>query len=303
MATQNADMRGPSAGKKTLSHKIQCVGCGKTFTPNEEEDAKRRFSEDGEEFICEMHRNQLCNDCFDAAVAENIEIRALRRSFARAMKTACKRIYGFGDESEDEDDEAPSGNVQRRQIEKPSSKLPEADKTCAHCGKVGDLDRCSKCKVTYYCCRSHQAADYAKHKANCQAPNVLVNVPAQPTKTGHDENPCEAPDSDTQSTSKVCAYCGVNAGNLSRCARCKCTWYCSAEHQKAHYPEHKRDCRMIANTAERTAQTSPQVPMDQFHLSKGLGPFGMSFGNRPTYMENEDIMPEESQVISWKNLG
>jgi hypothetical protein len=88
------------------------------------------------------------------------------------------------DELPSEDDELPLENVQ--QTEKASSSSFSRERTCAYCGKVGNLDRCAKCKSTFYCSPSHQAADYAKHKADCQAPKTLANDTAQPTNTvGH----------------------------------------------------------------------------------------------------------------------
>ncbi|CAM9967240.1 unnamed protein product, partial [Heterosigma akashiwo] len=38
-----------------------------------------------------------------------------------------------------------------------------------------------------------------------------------------------------------CAVCGVGAG-LHGCAGCRLVYYCSKEHQKAHWKEHKPAC-------------------------------------------------------------
>jgi hypothetical protein len=226
-------------------------------------------------------------------VANENERRAFRRNLDRVAKGIWKKIYlNEGSEvpwseDEDEDNEAPWDHVQRQTgTNHASSSSLLGEKSCAHCGKVGDLDRCAKCKVTFYCSRSHQAADHAKHKLNCQVPMAVVNDTAQPA---NGEKPCNAADSDGQPSSsiaKACAYCGAR-DNLSKCARCKCTWYCSVEHQRAHYHEHKQECRMIADMAEIAAQ-SPPVPIDPFHVSKGLFPFNMLFGNPPTPVESKE---------------
>ncbi len=39
----------------------------------------------------------------------------------------------------------------------------------------------------------------------------------------------------------TCELCGA-LQNLKVCARCKGAWYCSKEHQKTHWKEHKRSC-------------------------------------------------------------
>lgn len=130
----------------------------------------------------------MCNDCFHTAVSNDNERRAYRRSMESAVKGIWKKIYlKDGDkvpwsEDEDEDDEPPLENVKR--TEKASSSFSR-ERTCAYCGKVGNLDRCAKCKSTFYCSPSHQAADYAKHKAGCQAPKTLANDTAPTNTVGH----------------------------------------------------------------------------------------------------------------------
>ena len=47
-----------------------------------------------------------------------------------------------------------------------------------------------------------------------------------------------------------CAMCGMDDGHvyggLRRCGRCKTTWYCTAECQRAHWPAHRCNCEAIA---------------------------------------------------------
>jgi hypothetical protein len=240
----------------------------------------------------------MCNDCFHKEVVIDNERRAFGRDLGRALKQVWKELYLVPwTEDEDEDDEAPLDNV-HPQTDEASSFSLSGETTCAHCGKGGNLNRCAKCKVTFYCSRSHQAADYGKHKANCQA---VVNDTAQPTRTRNvHEQPCDAPSSNKQlpasSTWRICAHCGIKGDKLSRCARCKCTWYCSVEHQKAHYPEHKQECRMIADTAKAYA-LPPSVPTDMFHPH--------IWANKTVCMMNlksEGTMPKEHRVISWREL-
>lgn len=39
----------------------------------------------------------------------------------------------------------------------------------------------------------------------------------------------------------ACAYCG-DAGATWVCARCGTTAYCNADHQRAHWSQHKKQC-------------------------------------------------------------
>lgn len=40
---------------------------------------------------------------------------------------------------------------------------------------------------------------------------------------------------------KCCHVCG-RTGDMKKCARCKAVFYCGAECQKKHWPEHKKEC-------------------------------------------------------------
>jgi hypothetical protein len=98
------------------------------------------------------------------------------------------------------------------------------------------------------------------------------------------------------STWLICAHCGVKSDKLSRCSRCKCTWYCSADHQRAHYPNHKLECRLIACKEEAFSQP-PAVPTNLFH------PHIMA--NKTVCvmnLKNKEAMRKEHPVISWREL-
>jgi hypothetical protein len=42
-----------------------------------------------------------------------------------------------------------------------------------------------------------------------------------------------------------CCYCDEGAvATMKKCGRCKAVYYCGAAHQQAHWPEHKRDCKV-----------------------------------------------------------
>lgn len=42
---------------------------------------------------------------------------------------------------------------------------------------------------------------------------------------------------------RTCAFCARRTFNLSKCSACKAVYYCDAECQKKHWPEHKKDCK------------------------------------------------------------
>ena len=50
----------------------------------------------------------------------------------------------------------------------------EVNKPCGHCGKPEGKQRCSRCKVVYYCGRECQNTDWKEHKKTCGA------APARP---------------------------------------------------------------------------------------------------------------------------
>jgi len=39
---------------------------------------------------------------------------------------------------------------------------------CVVCGKTGDLKKCSRCRIMYYCNKEHQNQDWKRHKLECQ---------------------------------------------------------------------------------------------------------------------------------------
>lgn len=48
--------------------------------------------------------------------------------------------------------------------------------------------------------------------------------------------------SDASSQANICQYCKKHNESLSRCGRCKIVWYCSTDHQRADWSQHKTKC-------------------------------------------------------------
>jgi hypothetical protein len=55
----------------------------------------------------------------------------------------------------------------------------------------------------------------------------------------------------------MCAFCGMlDEERLNKCARCKQTYYCCREHQKAHWKEHKPDCKELRDQRTNAPTTT-----------------------------------------------
>jgi len=68
---------------------------------------------------------------------------------------------------------------------------------------------------------------------------------------------------------KECAIC-LGVHHLSKCGRCLSVWYCSVEHQKQDWPEHKKTCgQSKIEEAEVAAKNPP---------TKCMGPPGTKCG-------------------------
>lgn len=53
-----------------------------------------------------------------------------------------------------------------------------------------------------------------------------------------------------QALSHSCAHCGrfeqpFDRERMPKCGKCKRRWYCNAQHQLEHWPEHKRACKLL----------------------------------------------------------
>ena len=44
----------------------------------------------------------------------------------------------------------------------------EEQLACEHCGNFGELKRCSRCKIVYYCSVECQRTHWKSHRSNCQ---------------------------------------------------------------------------------------------------------------------------------------
>ncbi len=48
----------------------------------------------------------------------------------------------------------------------------------------------------------------------------------------------------------VCRLAATPDTPLKRCSKCACIFYCSQEHQRAHWKQHRKMCSYLATAAE-----------------------------------------------------
>ena len=98
-----------------------------------------------------------------------------------------------------------------------------------------------------------------------------------------------------------CAMCGMDDGHvyggLRRCGRCKTTWYCTAECQRAHWPAHRCNCEAIAARGGLKLLTASgkaaQVAVDAAKAYLALPPSLRAWSLRP----EAAAMREDSRFV------
>ena len=102
-----------------------------------------------------------------------------------------------------------------------------------------------------------------------------------------------------------CAMCGMDDGHvyggLRRCGRCKTTWYCTAECQRAHWPAHRCNCEAIAARGGLKLLTASgkaaQVAVDAAKAYLALPPSLRAWSLRP----EAAAMREDSRFVKTGN--
>ena len=99
--------------------------------------------------------------------------------------------------------------------------------------------RCSRCRVAFYCSKVCQKQDKWRHEPNCD--NAVLKT--------------------------ECSDCGVEREGMMKCSSCLKVYYCNAECQRNHWAKHRSSCH---KTAEETIKLVEQ--MKKFLDMKKLNP-------------------------------
>ncbi len=134
------------------------------------------------------------------------------------------------------------------------------------------LKKCDRCRRVRYCSTDCLAADWPVHKVACRAPRPPslddapssahtrraavvgggTSDPAWPGPCAEPRLPVSvsdgAPERSVGAVGAVRACGSPGCSELARsfCGRCESVWYCSAAHQKEHWPQHKLVCRRVS---------------------------------------------------------
>ena len=87
-------------------------------------------------------------------------------------------------------------------------------------------------------------------KAGGTAEDCEMVAPLEPAATANDREISLGEDVDVIAAAlgiHECAQCDTTARKLRKCAGCLVARYCSPEHQEAHWPVHKLQCRKLAD--------------------------------------------------------
>jgi len=83
---------------------------------------------------------------------------------------------------------------------------------------------------------------------------------------------------ESQPRTMKCGYCGVESNKLKACSACKKVAYCSKEHQREHWKDHKKACKPSEKKADAPnphirAEDAPDVPVT-WEDQKNINAFG-----------------------------
>ena len=98
-----------------------------------------------------------------------------------------------------------------------------------HCWRceTACTERCSRCRVAFYCSKECQKQDTWRHEPEC----------------------------DAAALKRKCMGCGKEDEGMLRCSTCAKAWYCSAKCQKKEWGNHKSQCHDIVEKTINLATT------------------------------------------------
>ena len=112
--------------------------------------------------------------------------------------------------------------------------------------------RCSRCRVAFYCSKECQKRDKWRHEPDCD--DALLK--------------------------KKCLGCGVEQEGMMKCTNCMKACYCSVECQRNHWPQHMPSCQ---TTVEKLLELAELIK--ECHASNTMKTPGLQatyyWGNMP----------------------
>lgn|SRR3989338_476839 len=92
-----------------------------------------------------------------------------------------------------------------------------------------------------------------------------------------------------------CAVC-QRTDNLMQCGGCKSEVYCSRDHQKEHWPAHRRMCRKNKRRRRVRDPLLPQLTVEQYALLRNQAAFlkGLSPSSMPPF----PLLPQERFIMA-----
>lgn len=111
---------------------------------------------------------------------------------------------------------------------------------CSYCNGPS----CKKCAKRSFLNCSEEGCN----KWNCSESGVVAPYEVNGNWHGHVNIPCNGKSKDKcHHCRKECAHCGTASGTAKRCSRCKHSFYCNMDCQKANFKQHKKGaCKSVA---------------------------------------------------------
>ena len=101
-------------------------------------------------------------------------------------------------------------------------------------------------------------------------------------------------------TNKICHLCGT-LENLSLCAGCRNTWYCSHEHQKTDWKVHKLSCRKALS--KNPEQQQQQQQQSGYNTRKNIVAQASTNNNNRSQEGSCDRTAKSGRPVSTKSRG
>jgi len=104
--------------------------------------------------------------------------------------------------------------------------------------------RCEDCTFQQYCSKKCRKKDRKRHQSSC----IQIDKDGNVSMKGQGSKAAVA-----SKPPNECAQCHKQESSGARLKRCACraVYYCCVDHQKAHWPLHKAECRRIRKANEK----------------------------------------------------